>query len=778
MLKEASTVFFTDKMIKFEGYIGNLHNYFDMKRPIITAAAAFALTGAVAQNKLDVPAQGIMQAYETSLGFAPSTPGTARIMTANSTPAQVYTAVVMFNSPQAMTLIESLGIDVVDSFDDLAIIDLPLDKVADLTQSPYIDHVSFGGKATVKMDEARKASGVDAVHIGTGLEQAYTGDGVYVSLMDQGLDPNHINFMDQNGRTRVEAIDKISGSSGTETRYVSSSQIAGFTTDTNNSSHGTHVLGMITGAYKGNVTAAKTEKPNPFYGVAPDARILVGCGDLYNNNVVKLVKYVHDIAVSEEVPAVINLSLGVNTGTHDASSSFNKTLDRYGENVIICIAAGNEGDIPMGVRKVFTADDNILATGILPHIETPSGVLTSAGNFTGQVDFFASNSTPFKLTVAMTDRNGDVTTSVVFDKSTSGRSTKVTYANLPGMESAYTTESYFNVSTNVDTASKRYGATITFNLDNTAASARNHVAFIIEGTDGQAVNGYINGSSYSDSGYKINGQFTDFDFEEWVDGSGNGSINDLACGKNIICVGSWTSRKTWPSYKGSNQGYTYLKVGDISDFSSYGTLTDGRNLPHITAPGCYVVSSWNKYNIDRGISTNQMGAQLLGVNNRDHWWGPMQGTSMATPFAAGVFALWLEADPTLTVADIRDIAQKTAIRDNFVTSGDPVRWGAGKLDALAGIKEVIARANAGVDNIAADPDSRLIVEQTADAVTAYLGGADSLTATLYNLAGQTVATATAQGPQATVSTAGQPSGVYILRADSRTTSATTKIIIR
>ena len=57
---------------------------------------------------------------------------------------------------------------------------------------------------------------------------------------------------------------------------------------------------------------------------------------------------------------------------------------------------------------------------------------------------------------------------------------------------------------------------------------------------------------------------------------------------------------------------------------------------------------------------------------------------------AGAIALWLEANPSLTVKDVIRIIQQTARKDNYVTNtGDPVQWGAGKFDAYAGLKQVL-----------------------------------------------------------------------------------------
>lgn len=750
-----------------------------MKKPIITAFSALIAIGAVAQNKLDISAQRTMEAYRTSLEFAAPAGPTIRSVASAGASADVYTALVTLKSPDDASALEALGYEIIDAFDNIAIIDLPLSDVDSLTAEDYVVHVSFGGQARPLMDKARAASGVDDVTAGTGLKQPYTGKGVYVSLFDTGLDPNHINFKDQEGNTRVIAIDKITGTNGAEARFTTAAQIRNFTTDKATETHGTHVLGMITGAYKGDVEYNRTTGPNPYYGVATDAEIIVGCGDLYNTNILKGVKYARDIAVGDGRPAVVNLSLGSNSGPHDGSSSMNQTLANYGKDVIIVISAGNEGDIPMGVMKTFTNDETEFTTSILPSYATATGTASTAANFTGDVTFYSNDKTPFKLTVAVANSRGTVSSTYVLDKSTSGRVTKLNGTNLTNFDKAYSSSSYMNVSSNVSTSNNRYGATISFSLDASSSSSRYIVAFIIEGQPGQVINGYANGTSYASNGQLINAIFSDRGVSDWTDGSCNGSINDMACGDNVICVGSYNTRKNWPTIKGTTNGYSYIVEGDISDFSSYGTLYNGTNLPHVVAPGCYVMSSWSKYNIDAGYSTSGMGATVT-ADGRANYWGPMQGTSMAAPFAAGVFALWLEADPTLTVADVKDIAMTTAKRDSYVEAGDPVQWGAGKLDALAGIKEVLKRADAGVGSIIADAtDKKLIVEELGGNVfSAFLAGCDGLNASLYSLGGQRMLTASAADDEVTVDASALAPGIYILSVEGGNARESAKILVR
>ena len=60
-----------------------------------------------------------------------------------------------------------------------------------------------------KMDVVRAEIGVDKIHKGIELPQAYTGKGVVTGIVDGGIDPNHINFLKPDGSTRFGYISKI-----------------------------------------------------------------------------------------------------------------------------------------------------------------------------------------------------------------------------------------------------------------------------------------------------------------------------------------------------------------------------------------------------------------------------------------------------------------------------------------------------------------------------------------------------------------------------------------
>ena len=127
------------------------------------------------------------------------------------------------------------------------------------------------------------------------------------------------------------------------------------------------------------------------------------------------------------------------------------------------------------------------------------------------------------------------------------------------------------------------------------------------------------------------------------------------------------------------------KDGMLVDFSSRGIpaperLSDDNPnndnaAPTITAPGTgrFFESSLARY----GFTTDMISVRALGnfgvssglTNDTEiapgliPFYTQISGTSMATPFIAGVVALMLDADPTLTPAEIRQILLETTTQD-------------------------------------------------------------------------------------------------------------------
>lgn len=136
------------------------------------------------------------------------------------------------------------------------------------------------------------------------------------------------------------------------------------------------------------------------------------------------------------------------------------------------------------------------------------------------------------------------------------------------------------------------------------------------------------------------------------------SISSLACGQNVVAVANMDA-----------------KAEKINISSSQGPTRDGRFKPDIAAPGTDIVAA-NGFTFDD-----------------DQRWVAMTGTSMASPFVAGVIGLMLERNPKLTAAQIGGIIQRTA----RPLPGENFHWndaaGYGAIDPRNCLKEIEVLAN-------------------------------------------------------------------------------------
>ena len=112
-------------------------------------------------------------------------------------------------------------------------------------------------------------------------------------------------------------------------------------------------------------------------------------------------------------------------------------------------------------------------------------------------------------------------------------------------------------------------------------------------------------------------------------------------------------------------------------FTSRGPTKDGRIKPDIMAPGVTIVSGI-------GNPSFLFDPYGFGLGCGDSCYGILSGTSMATPFVAGVAALMLDANGALTPAQIAQILAETAYDWNDKPGKDN-EFGHGLIDALAAV---------------------------------------------------------------------------------------------
>ena len=96
---------------------------------------------------------------------------------------------------------------------------------------------------------------------------------------------------------------------------------------------------------------------------------------------------------------------------------------------------------------------------------------------------------------------------------------------------------------------------------------------------------------------------------------------------------------------------------------------------------------------------------------------------MSTPVVTGAIALMLQANPSLSVSDIRGVLNRTSSIDPYVANGEPERWGSGKLNVQAAIADVIdntlLRGDVNHDHTVNIVDVTLVIEMILSGVTRF-----------------------------------------------------------
>lgn len=716
-----------------------------------------------------------------------------------------------------------------DKLYDLAASDAVLSIELDEEQQPDLMHLR-GQYQTGITTVHRNLLGKTADQADAGLGRAFLGAGVITSLYDTGLDPNHIDFRigDNYETSRVKAIYEYTNSSGDPyASYETPETVAAFTTEDEDEYHGTHVLGIMSGSYNGNGYYAEYRFPNadgvmtdsiqhadsqtkyssyknkavPYYGVAPASDILVGCGPLYNSNMLDMAQRVAAYAKEHNQPAVINFSIGNTVGPKDGTSAFNKALAAVGEDIIISMSSSNDGDEPGWITKTFAASDRTVKTFFIS--SKTDGSLSS-----GSFQIWSNDATPFTATIFVYDAITGARTNLhsisspttrtarIISSNYSRTSTTVDYILNDTFDEAY--NGYLSLSSSVMAQNNRYCLSGSFNskfiLANDNSGKSKILGIEIYGVENQTA--YANAKvSYFTFGDKYNytntsGSSSTASPVGFTAGNSENSVNDLACGENVFVVGNYVNRSKFAVlntlYSDRTGGSASGRVTssaipeDISSSSSYATLVDGRKLPHIAMPGTNIVSATSRYYIKANESTTsttrsnkKYNTAVVDHEGEEYFWHSNSGTSMSSPAFAGSCALFLEADPTLKWEDINDVLKVTCRQDAF-TQAKPERFGYGKVDVYAAVKEILKRSSVAPIY---DVTDKVMVDVNNGNISVFVADSDSYTATVYNLNG--IAVASAEGSsEVAISTSDLAKGVYVVNVRNGKFNKSTKVVVK
>jgi subtilisin family serine protease len=588
--------------------------------------------------------------------------------------------------------------------------------------------VDVGHKGQLKTDVSREVTGVNLLNgSNSTVPMPLTGKGVTVCVVDVGIDFNHPAFKDEQGRSRIKCVYNTRSDKGRKFSY--DDPVAGpiefpgsvFDTpelisklvyDTGLSPHGAHTTGI----------AAGSMSPQGFSGMAPDADIVyvamatlfteddvnTGTGNMEEDDtqgdpnpqdldttcqlVEQFLAFADAYAQQSDQPMVVSCSLGYHLGPHDGTGAVPEAISALSKHAIPVFSCGNEGGTPLHVQYQFADDKPSFSIGLSPSFGNPDFVDPDPENpflwafntgVKGYTDPGQGGEIGVSLNVVGRDNNlsiVDYVWSSPVVKTTVGDPDQVVMINTADYPEV---EKYCRGKVYVATHTRANGQLELTIIPKVFCKEQKNVAsyaltLSVSGSPGTEIN--LWNSSMKFMSYKG---------EDYIEGDDLMSGSDWSSTPDVISVGAWCANTTMRANEqgkedeDNSQKYT---LGDIAYFSSYGTMPNGVAQPVVCAPGVDVVSAGNQYNDT--FSLNGTPVPKPNYIESMTWQGYpytcLSGTSMACPTVSGIIALWLEANPKLTLADVKDVLANSCDNDEF-TAKNPIRWGYGKINAKKGL---------------------------------------------------------------------------------------------
>ena len=400
------------------------------------------------------------------------------------------------------------------------------------------------------------------------------------------------------------------------------------------SGHGTHVTGSVLG--RGNLSSSNTINGGGSYkGSAPNADLVflkIG-GDVSSSATGAAMIAAIQAAVDTFNADIITMSYGGWYAHHDGSSPEEQTVDwAYSQGVPVFMSAGNEGGNGRHYSGTVSANSE---TDFIRVNVTNAGV----------------NNTALLFNLVWSDGTARNNLTLNYYNSS--------FAPLGSITIEPTTESFRG----------------------TESQFSNYGFYVLSGNSTYYLK-VVNTSNvdqpfhiYDRWGARVSFQTPDPFY----------TIGQPASADNCIAVGAYTSSTSWTNYNGSSISYSVVgSLNDIAYFSSRGPRIDGLLKPNITAPGTAIISIRDR---DVLFTPNNFWIDNDGVvgGNADYY--VMQGTSMASPIAAGAVALLLQKFPGASPLQIYNSIQDSAFTDSFTGIVPNNTWGYGKLDINAASSE-------------------------------------------------------------------------------------------
>ena len=579
--------------------------------------------------------------------------------------------------------------EIIRSTGNIVQVKLPIHSISNFSKNTFVQSLPYSGsKGQVLSDTMTIHNNVVPIHNGDSpLLSSYTGAGVLYGIIDTGVDPDHLDFKDASGKTRIyKAWDQVTGV------VCDSADINNGTCTVNDPSqvgHGTHVAGISVG----NGLAL-----NMFGGVAPEATIMTVKSDFNAPNwlstVVDAVDSIYAVADLLNMPCVINASIGDYFGSHDGTDPAAVLIDsiiNYKEGRAFVCAAGNAGFFKWHVEQIVSADTSFSWLKTNPSSgDVFFEVWSDTADFNNVAYAFGANlpsssfeergRTPF---FNIQNRLGAFTDTII----NGGNIIAIveTYAEI--QDDKYTLQVFLD---NPDSN------TYYFSMLSTGSGKYDFWS-----------HRYLGTSDVVDAGLPTLAQYPPIAFYTLPD-SNKTTVSSFSCSPALLTVANFENRKTYLDVDTIERVNT-ATVGEIANSSSLGPDRRGNVKPDIGATGNFTLGPAPASVIAAGMAAGPVNRGRVALGGKHRLNG---GTSMASPVVAGIVALYLEKCPTATMAEIKAAVTGTAKQDAFTGIVPNFYFGYGKVDAFAVLNQSNYSLSIGTDKNICEGDSVQISSPT------------------------------------------------------------------
>jgi minor extracellular serine protease Vpr len=569
--------------------------------------------------------------------------------------------------------LSTAGFSVAAQLGDVATLETDIDRLPDLASIVSVRKIFASVYRYALNDRARRNIRVEDLSSQRLVTQ--TGRGVAVGIIDSGIDLRHLDFTvpGSNGReTRIKALldmtvygtqspdpswnYSLPGQSALIGRLYSAADInaalqvpkpadqnSDLVKERDKNGHGTHVAATAAG------NGLSSPTPGTYAGMAPEADLIIvkasrqndGSASFRTTDIINALQFIQTKGTELGEPFVINLSLGGQSGPHDGTDPDERAIDNLvngGPGRAVCVAAGNEGDA------------NIHALATVP----PGGSIEldfSTNNTPQFIDLYQANSDRFSVTVTRPD---------------GGRLGPVSYdPNGFTMPNGQASDQYLQVFNANDDKG-----------DSDPANDQPDIFIVFKA-------GAPNGTwkiTLQDADANPNASFDawagggDVSFTNFVDNSSH-LVASPGTARSAITVGAFVTRSAG------------LVNGAFTPYTSPGPTADGRQKPEVEAPGHYLYSAKSMDITSLGVLfVDQLPSGDPNAATDYIHYGGLAGTSMSTAVTTGAVALFLQSNPSLSSAQIKNSLENTTLPDPFAIPGWTTRAGFGQLNIADAIQ--------------------------------------------------------------------------------------------